>query len=93
MTELHPQGVNAAANKHKQGELVVPVVASALLVRVRLGPCLRTLETCNMQILGGRKTFLNLEHMKIGSSKTSRHVCFGKNNLTLLFRPHPYFSL
>ena len=55
MTELHPQGVNAAANKRKQGELVVPVVASALLVRVRLGPCLRTLETCNMQILGGRK--------------------------------------
>ena len=93
MTELHPQGVNAAANKHKQGELVVPVVASALLVRVRLGPGLRTLETCNMQIHGGRKTFLNLEHMKIGSSKTSRHVCFGKNNLTLLFRPHPYFSL
>ena len=38
MTELHPQSVNAAANKHKQeAELVVPVVAPALLVRARLG--------------------------------------------------------
>ena len=51
--------MNTAANKHKQeGELVVPVVTPALLVRVRLGPGLRTLETCNMQTLGGRKTFL-----------------------------------
>ena len=41
--------MNTAANKHKQeGELVVPVVAPALLVRVRHGPGLRTLETCNM---------------------------------------------
>ena len=31
-----------------------------------------------MQTLGGRKTFSNLEHMKIGSSKTFQPVCFGK---------------
>ena len=69
--------MNTAANKHKQeGELVVPVVAPALLVRVMLGPGLRTLETRNMQTLGGRKTFSNLEIMKIGSSKTFQHVCF-----------------
>ena len=75
MAELHPQSVNTAANKHKQeGELVVPVVAPAPLVRLRHGPGLRTLETCNMQTLGGRKTFSNLEHMKIGSSKTFQHV-------------------
>ena len=77
MTELHPQSVNAAANKHKQeAELVVPVVAPALLFRVKLGSGLRTLETCNMQTLGGRKTFSNLKHMENGSSKTSQHVCF-----------------
>ena len=47
------------------------IVAPALLVKVRLGPGLRTLETCNMRKLGGRKTFSNMEHAKIGSSKTS----------------------
>ena len=65
--------MNTAANKHKQeGELVVPVVAPALLVRVMLGPGLRTLETCNMQTLVPEKTFSNLEHTKTGSSKTSQ---------------------
>ena len=94
MTELHPQSVNAAVNKHKQeGELVVPVVAPALLVRVRHGPGLRTLETCNMQTLGGRKTFSNLEDMKTDSSKTFQPVYFGKYYLSLLFGPRLYFSL
>ena len=57
---------------------MVPIVAPALLVRVRHGPGMRTLETRNMQILGGRrkKTFSNLEHMQIDSSKTFQHVCF-----------------
>ena len=36
-----------------------------------------------MQTLGSRKTFSNLEHMKIGSSKTFQHVCFGKKKLSL----------
>ena len=31
-------------------------MAPALLVRVRLGPGLRTLETCSTKTLGGRKT-------------------------------------
>ena len=55
---------------------MVPVVAPALLVRLRHGPGLRTLETCNMQTIGGRKTFSNLERMKNDSSKTFQHVCF-----------------
>ena len=64
-------------NKPKHdGELMVPVVAAVLLVRVKLGSGVRTLETCNMQTLGGRKTFSNLKHMENGSSKTSQHVCF-----------------
>ena len=42
-----PQSVKTAANKHKQGDPVVPVVAPAVLVRVRHSPDLRTLETCN----------------------------------------------
>ena len=50
------------------------IVAPALLVQVKLGPGLRTLETCNMRKLGGRKIFSNMEHEKIGSSKTSQHV-------------------
>ena len=53
-------------------------MAPTLLVRVRLGPGLRTLETCSMQTLGGRKTFANLKQLKNGRSKTSQHVCFGK---------------
>ena len=36
---------------------MVPVVAPALLFRVKLGSGLRTFETCNMQTFGGRKTF------------------------------------
>ena len=79
MAELHPKARLSLTNKHKQeGELVVPDMVPALLVRVRHGPGLRTLETCNMQTLGGRKTFSNLEYMNIGSSKTSQHVCFGE---------------
>ena len=58
---------------------MVPVVAPALLVRVRHGPGLRTLETCNMQTLGGRNTFSNLEHMTTDSSKTFQSVYFGKH--------------
>ena len=56
-------------------------MAPALLVRVRHDRGLRTLETCNMQTLGSRKTFSNLEHMKTGSSKTFQPVCFGKHFL------------
>ena len=65
--------MNTAANKHKQeGELVVPVVAPALLVRVRHGAGLETLETCNMQTLGGRFFFSSdLNILKLAAARHS----------------------
>ena len=57
---------------------MVPVVAPAMLVRVRLGPGLRTLETCNMQPLGGRKTFSNLKHMTTAAARHPNMHVFGK---------------
>ena len=64
---VHPKAWITLTNKHNQeGELAFPAVnasmAPALLVRVRLSPGLRTLETCSIWKLGSRKTFLNLEH-------------------------------
>ena len=57
---------------------MVPVVAPALLFRLKLGPGLRTLETCNMQTLGGRKTFSNLKHMKTAAARHPNMYVFGK---------------
>ena len=56
---------------------MVLVVAPALLFRVKLGSGLRTLETCNMQTLGGRKTFSNL-NMKTAAARHPNMYVFGK---------------
>ena len=66
---------------------MVPVVAPALLVRVRLGPGLRTLDTCNMQTLGGSETFSNLEHMKMTAARHSN--MYGLANMFWLFSIGP----
>ena len=66
---------------------MVPVVAPALLVRVRHGPGLRTLETCNTQTRGGSKNMFKPGTYENGSSKTFQRVWFGKHFLALLFGP------